>query len=534
MGNIVKFSTPVSANSIKSGGFNIGVNGTPADLTGFYTGICPINGGYTIYIDKASNGPSIYAPGNDTQLINITKGLGGNVSTATDALIWINSQSNMTVANSNYPSIVTSGLVMNLDAGFVSSYPRTGTAWKDLSGNGNNGTLINGLSYENDSFSFDGTDDAVTIPTITLGNGNWSVCMWVSAGSFNADYGKLLSNNSGGPVSNALGVTSGKISYQYYLTSWNQQLGNTSLTAGPWYFLTWVNSSPGKMLMYVNGVVDCALFTSTTNNGGPVNSIGRNWFSTFPGKMKSISIYQGKSLTDQEILQNYYAGLQRFIPTNGLILSLDAQNTNLYATSATTAYDISGNGNNGALINGVQYVGDVDGSWRFDATDDRIYAVSNVLITNDFTFTVWAKRDGNSSTGIGGIFGNHIHTELSGANIYFTNNSTTVTMSAGNGVTRPAHTVTIPRLNTLWNFYVIMYSGTTYQLYFNGVLLDSRTATVVQSLNTDKYTLGVWALSYLSEYYLNGKISQCSTYNRALTATEISTIYNATKSRYGL
>ena len=35
-------------------------------------------------------------------------------------------------------SIVTSGLVLNLDAGNTASYPGSGTTWTDLSGNGNN------------------------------------------------------------------------------------------------------------------------------------------------------------------------------------------------------------------------------------------------------------------------------------------------------------------------------------------------------------------------------------------------------------
>ena len=529
MGNIVKFSTPVSINSIKSGGFNIGVNGTPADLTGFYTGICPINGGYTIYIDKASNGPSIYTPNNDTQLINITKGLGGNVTTAAEALVWINSQSNMTVVNSNYPSIVTDGLVLNLDAGFVSSYPRGGTGWSDLSGSGNTGTLVNGPSFISDgggSISFDGVDDLCST-IYSLSSERFSLCFWIKVPSSLTQFKKLFQTSGTSLlvyIEPDLGIT-------FRIPSDTTFFAPGALTLNQWGYVSCVYDNSFRYL-YINGILKGQIATLSENvnlSNISINGIDRK-LNCF---ISQTSLYN-RALSASEILQNYYAGLQRFIPTNGLVLSLDAQNTNLYATSTTTAYDISGNGNNGALINGVQYVGDVDGSWRFDATDDRIYAVSNVLITNDFTFTVWAKRDGNSSTSIGGIFGNHIHTELSGANIYFSNNSTTVTMSAGNGVTRPAHNVSIPRLNTLWNFYVIRYSGTTYQLYFNGVLLDSRTAPVVQSLNTNKYSLGVWALSYLSEYYLNGKISQCSTYNRALTATEISTIYNATKSRYGL
>ena len=44
-------------------------------------------------------------------------------------------------------SIITSGLILNLDAGNVASYPGSGTTWTDLSGNGNNGTLINGPTF---------------------------------------------------------------------------------------------------------------------------------------------------------------------------------------------------------------------------------------------------------------------------------------------------------------------------------------------------------------------------------------------------
>jgi len=43
--------------------------------------------------------------------------------------------------------IVTSGLVLNLDAGNPASYPGSGTTWFDLSGNGNNGTLVNVVRY---------------------------------------------------------------------------------------------------------------------------------------------------------------------------------------------------------------------------------------------------------------------------------------------------------------------------------------------------------------------------------------------------
>ena len=51
----------------------------------------------------------------------------------------------MSLAHS--PRIITDGLVLCLDAGNTKSYPGSGTTWTDLSGQGNNGTLVNGVGY---------------------------------------------------------------------------------------------------------------------------------------------------------------------------------------------------------------------------------------------------------------------------------------------------------------------------------------------------------------------------------------------------
>lgn len=59
-------------------------------------------------------------------------------------------------------SIVRDGLVLYLDAANVKSYPGSGTVWKDLSGLGNNGTLVNGVGYSADNkgaMVFDGVND---------------------------------------------------------------------------------------------------------------------------------------------------------------------------------------------------------------------------------------------------------------------------------------------------------------------------------------------------------------------------------------
>jgi hypothetical protein len=66
----------------------------------------------------------------------------------------------------NYnPKITTNGLVLCLDAANSKSYPGSGTTWFDLSGNGRNGTLVNGPSFTTTNqgiIVFDGVNDHVT------------------------------------------------------------------------------------------------------------------------------------------------------------------------------------------------------------------------------------------------------------------------------------------------------------------------------------------------------------------------------------
>lgn len=64
-------------------------------------------------------------------------------------------------------NIVTSNLVLNLDAGNSLSYPGTGTTWTDLSSSGNNATLVNGAGFssaDGGAITFDGTNDTVLYP----------------------------------------------------------------------------------------------------------------------------------------------------------------------------------------------------------------------------------------------------------------------------------------------------------------------------------------------------------------------------------
>ena len=221
------------------------------------------------------------------------------------------------MATEGGPNVVEDGLVLALDAANTKSYPGSGTAWNDLSGHGLNGTIVSSPSFSTDNsgiLDFDGTDDYISISTYTFGHGNWPVNIWMQ--SDNGGTYNLVSNSSGGPVTNAMGFGSNKIFYANYDGAWQYHGGNTTLSTGEWYMLTWVNyagasANLGTMQMFVNGTSDSSIFNSYTVNGGPCDAIGRNWFSYFNGRIGNVLVCN-KALTASEVLQNYNATKGRF------------------------------------------------------------------------------------------------------------------------------------------------------------------------------------------------------------------------------
>jgi hypothetical protein len=204
------------------------------------------------------------------------------------------------------PTMVTDGLVLCLDAANGRSYPGSGTAWDDLSGNGNNGTLVNGVGYSGDnlgSLVFDGVNDYVNNGTITTG-GKITVNAWIKI-------------NTGGIVQHI--VDSSSNSWHLAILGnnrpyfWNGSTYHQSaqiLSTSTWYMITGVQSS--TLDIYVNGVLSQSLSINaniTTNN---VN-IGRYQSGTRPynGNIAQVSIYN-RALTAQEIQQNFNATRGRF------------------------------------------------------------------------------------------------------------------------------------------------------------------------------------------------------------------------------
>ena len=229
----------------------------------------------------------------------------------------------------NFNNIVQSGLVLNLDAGNFLSYPGSGTTWTDLSGNGNNGTLVSGVGYNSSnggSLSFDGTNDYVTLGTPSLLNGvqvPLTICMWAKADSFSTfnilwAVDKAL---TGGGLYSLLRVDSGVL--KYYTTNssggyqfngspdlipstnvWNFYAVTVSGTlASPTVTLYLNNSSQSysysQLSSSPNLTVDFRIATSERS--------AEHWDGNI-----SNALWYNIALTSAEVLQNYNALRDRY------------------------------------------------------------------------------------------------------------------------------------------------------------------------------------------------------------------------------
>ena len=151
MANSIKHSTSAESLALNTGDFWIGTGDVakgPTSSTGFWNAINPPSSGYTIYVNKASQGPSIRIAADDDELIVVTNQTAGtSYTTVNECFLYFAGQSDKFVLNIEYESIVTDGLVLNLDASVVPSYPKSEDTWYDLSGEVSNATKQSGVDY---------------------------------------------------------------------------------------------------------------------------------------------------------------------------------------------------------------------------------------------------------------------------------------------------------------------------------------------------------------------------------------------------
>ena len=215
------------------------------------------------------------------------------------------------------PRIVTDGLTLCLDAGNTKSYPGSGTAWTDLSGNVRNGTLTNGPTYSSDnggSIVFDGTDDFVQCSgslTVTAA----TFVAWIRRNGNQGSYDGILFSR-GTSVTGLNFFSSNQLGYH-----WNGGAESFSWASGltipnlEWSMcaVSVTSSAATAYLCQSSGITSAINTISHTSTILDDIKIGQDDFGGrfFTGNIAIAQLYN-RALSATEIQQNFNAHRGRF------------------------------------------------------------------------------------------------------------------------------------------------------------------------------------------------------------------------------
>ena len=236
------------------------------------------------------------------------------------------------------PSIITSGLVLSLDAADRNSYAGSGTTWRDLSVNGTNGTIVAAPTFNNlygGFFTFNGT-------TQYINNGNilnptattpFSVSVWFRTLSTGTAVQNLVSKEliTGTFAGWQLGLNTssgsapdvGKVGICLVsnTTEVMRKITTATYNDGLWYNATFTYDGSRNrtgMLLYINGALptvidqDSTAITATIQNGSNYNIASRNNLNQlYEGDIANV-IHYNRVISANEIFQNYIAQKSRF------------------------------------------------------------------------------------------------------------------------------------------------------------------------------------------------------------------------------
>jgi hypothetical protein len=327
MPNAYKYATASIDNTIRKSNIALGVNTSidygPTTTTDFWSGITPPTNGYTIYVTKSIQGPSIQVAHSDSQLVTFIKQYEPSITSVSGALDWAIRRNNILIVNRDYDNIVTNGLKFAVDPTFVASAPKSGSRLYDFAANGiYTGSYTNGASWVNTSsgsISLNGSTHYIDFGdpgNIGVDLSDKTICCWINktsnlnCGLVDKDFDNGVPNYGGW----GLWVTSGN-----KLWWWNHANldliddGSTSITNNVWnhcvvtydyvnktarfYINTTLNSTKTNTNIVEKSSVGINLVIGATRGGGGF---------AFPGRIGPVQIYN-RVLSQSEITQNYNA-----------------------------------------------------------------------------------------------------------------------------------------------------------------------------------------------------------------------------------
>ena len=223
------------------------------------------------------------------------------------------------MALSHSRKIVNDGLVLCLDAGDRKSYSGSGSTWVDRSGNGYNGTLTNGPTFDSangGSLSFDGSNDYVDCGMSSFQPTNMTLCAWIKKDNNGGSSGIIVKGDIN--ETTEWGISFG-YSNPYRLVARERQYGNqltyswSNELAQNFHYISYVVVGGVSSKLYVDAELVSSDDTVSTIGLNSKNVLLGKWnnYGSSDGLIAVAKIYD-KALTAAEVLQNYNAQKGRF------------------------------------------------------------------------------------------------------------------------------------------------------------------------------------------------------------------------------
>ena len=222
------------------------------------------------------------------------------------------------------PNIITDGLVFAVDAADANSYPGSGTTWKDWSGNGNDGTLVNGPTFDGESIVFDGTNDYAdfgtssnTLITSTLSIESWFKLNTNYSGNWRIIAGRAETTKETYDL--RVSAIYNTIVFLFRDNAGYYQANTGVQTIGEWLHVVGTfNGDTKEGKVYLNSTLKDTILSvnPTLNNTSNFFTIGgryssSQWRDFINADIPLVRVYN-RALSASEITQNYNALKSRF------------------------------------------------------------------------------------------------------------------------------------------------------------------------------------------------------------------------------
>jgi lambda family phage minor tail protein L len=195
-------------------------------------------------------------------------------------------------------------------------------------------------------------------------------------------------------------------------------------------------------------------------------------------------------------------------PTNGLIMYLDASNSESYSGSGTTWTDLSSGENNGTLQNGVEYSSDHGGVLTFNGTDQYVSTSVNI----DANPCSIGARFKASTVSLERMI---LSTDNGGWDKGFQIINGVFHVNAGNSL----ETTGVSAEENVWYFVFVTYSNSDVIFYLNGERKWNKGSAPGSSTGSN-LEIGRADFDGGGRYF-DGKIQKVYVYDRELTEAEI-------------